>query len=253
MTNLSTLSWATLFFSLIIINYKLDQNTTFLKVENNSSLFSLLFHDYKVDKNGHIRLHQQTEDNFDQLILVEGRKRKVHYHTIKKKILNPHIKIKKGVLGKKMLLKGRANGQHYKGIQLSFKEDFTTAKTVFEFLADYTSIEWSLLSFGINQQTRNFIYTSYRDDSEYFGSAKVHHLLNYPGTIDSLKHYHNHPRLLNEAIGKHAFPSNSDLEFRNKVLINKFSLIEFLIRTDGFYINYTDPRKWNKSNGEDWM
>lgn len=209
--------------------------------------------DYKINSNGRITLVQITADKFDRLIFVEGRKGKIHYRQKSNEILNSFIKINKGILENSIPLKGRGNHQNFKGIQLSFREDFTSAKKVFEFLADHTSIEWSLLSFGINKQTRTFIYTSYRSDLEYFGSIKVHHILNYPETIDALKHYHNHPRTPVETVGKYAFPSNSDLDFRNKVLLKKISIVEFLIRTDGFFIDYTNPNEWNKGKGEDWM
>lgn len=253
MTKLLIIPWTILllnFYNFTVSNHIYKINNKFT---SNFLLPPSPNNDYKVNANGRISLAQKTTDEFDRLIFVDKKKEKIHYHTKKEKILNPHIKIKKGILDHMISLKGRANGQHFKGIQLSFKEDFNAAKIVFTFLADHTSIEWSLLSFGINKKTRTFIYTSFRSDLEYFGSIKVHHILNYPETIDSLKHYHNHPRTPIETIGKYAFPSNSDLDFRNKVLATKISIVEFLIRTDGFFINYTDPKEWNKMNGEDWM
>lgn len=253
MPNLTIINWTMLLFSFFLFDSKSNKSPTVSELEKNPPSYSLLLHDYKINDNGHIKLFQRTNDNFDRLILIEGKKGKIHYNPTKGSILNPYIKVKKDVLGGIMHLEGQANGQHYKGIKLNFREDFDAAKTLFDFLADHTSIEWSLLSFGINKQTRSFLYTSYRSNLEYFGSVKVHHILNYPETVDSLKHYHNHPRMLNEALGKYAFPSNSDLEFRNKVLAKNFSIVEFLIRTDGFYIDYTDPQQWNKTNGEDWM
>lgn len=212
-----------------------------------------LLNDYKVNTNGQITLVKKTKDNFDRLILVQGKNGKIHYNKAKNKLQNQHIRLKKGLLGQISPLKGRANRQHYKGLRLSFQEDFDAAKVVFEFLADHTSVEWSLLSFKIMNQTRNFVYTSYRPDLEFFGSVKVHHLLNYPKTINTLKHYHNHPRTAVETMGKYAFPSNSDLDFRNKILSKGIQLVEFMIRTDGLYINYSNPEEWNKGNGEDWL
>ncbi|WMX15073.1 JAB-like toxin 1 domain-containing protein [Aureispira sp. CCB-E] len=210
-------------------------------------------HDYKVNANGRITLAKMTKDTFDRLILVEGKKGKINYNKANNKLRNEHILVKKGVLQKLLPLKGRANKRHYKGMQISFQANFNLAKNVFEFLADHTSVEWSLLSFGIGEQTRNFVYTSYRPDLEFFGSVKVHHLLNYPREISSLRHYHNHPRTPVEALDKYAFPSNSDLDFRNKILEKGIDLVEFMIRTEGKYIDYTDPKKWNKRNGEDWL
>lgn len=244
--------YGTLLFLSFLCN-SLDHNKTILTLEENYTINQQILNDYKVNQNGRITLVKMTRDTFDRLILVQGKKGKVHYNKMNQTILNQHIQLKKGVLDKKLSLKGRANKQHYKGFRLSFEEDFNAAKAVFEFLADYTSVEWSLLSFSIEDESRSFVYTSYRPDLEFFGSVKVHHLLNYPRTISALKHYHNHPRNPVETLGKYAFPSNSDLDFRNKILTKGIQLVEFMIRTDGFYINYTDPKEWNKRNGEDWM
>ena len=212
-----------------------------------------VLNDYKVNTNGHITLAKTTQDTFDRLILVDGIKGKIHYNKKNQTIQNPHTQLKKGVLDKLIPLKGRVKNQHYKGFRLSFQEDFNAAKAVFEFMADNTSIEWSLLHFRIKDRTCNFVYTSYRPDLEFFGSVKVHNLLNSPHTISVLKHYHNHPREPIETVGKYAFPSNSDLDFRNKILTKGILLVDFMIRTDGFYVNYTNPQEWNKSNGEDWL
>ncbi len=223
----------------------------------NSSLlgrpYSTLLHDYTINEKGRINLIKETKDSFDRLILVIGKRSNIYYQKQKGTILNRHILLKKGILQHTIPLKGRANGQHFKGLQISFREDFEGAKRLFEFLADHTSIEWSLLSIGINKQSRSFIYTTYSGKLEFFGSIKVHHLLNYPKEIDFLKHYHNHPRAVNDPIGKHAFPSNSDLDFRNKVLKKELSLVEFLIRTDGFYVDYSNPKEWYKNKTEEWL
>jgi hypothetical protein len=225
---------------------------TFL-LEENYAINKHVLDDYKINSNGYITLVRTTQDTFDCLILVSGRKERINYNKKNRKITNPHTQLKKGILDKIIPLKGHDQNQHYKGFRLNFKKDFNAAKAVFEFLADNTTIEWSLLHFRIENQACSFIYTSYRPDLEFFGSIKTQHLLNYPQTISVLKHYHNHPREPIEAVGKYAFPSNSDLNFRNKILKKGILFVDFMIRTDGFYVNYTDPQEWNKRNGEDWL
>lgn len=222
-------------------------------LQENYGINQHLLDDYKINSNGYITLVKTTQDTFDYLILVSGRKGKINYNKKNRKIINPHIQLKKGILDHIISLKEQGKNQHYKGFRLNFKEDFNAAKAVFEFLADHTTIEWSLLHFRIKDQACSFIYTSYRPDLEFFGSVKALHLLNHPQTISVLKHYHNHPREPIEAVGKYAFPSNSDLDFRNKILKKEIQFVDFMIRTDGFYVSYTNPLEWNKSNGEDWL
>lgn len=212
-----------------------------------------IFHDYKVDEDGKIKLAKQTKDSFDRLIFIAERNGKVHYHSKLGQPLAPHILIPKGILDQKIPLKARARKTLMKGLKINFKEEFLVAKQVFEFLADHTQVEWSLLSFSIGQKSRTYIYTSFRKDIEYFGSLKVHHLTNCPLDINRLTHYHNHPRSPLENFGEHAFPSNSDLDFRDNLLKKGIPNLEFKIRTDGMYIDYGNPNEWNKRNGEDWM
>jgi hypothetical protein len=239
---------------LIFLNFLCSSlATTTLTLDETYTINQHILDDYKVNSNGYITLIKITQDTFDRLILIEGKKGKVHYKKKNGKIINPHIQLKKGILDHIIQLKGHTEKQHYKGFRLSFQKDTNSAKAVFEFLADHTSVEWSLLTFSIKDQTRSFVYTSYRPDLEFFGSVKVHRLLSHPQTVRTLKHYHNHPRSPIEAVGKYAFPSNADLDFRNKILAKGIQLVEFMIRTDGFYVNYTSPQEWNKRNGEDWL
>lgn len=242
--------YETLLFLSFLCNYLAA--TTFTIDETHSTNQHVL-DDYKVNANGYITLIRITQDTFDRLILIEGKKGKVHYKKRSKAIINPNIQIKKGILDHLILLKGHSDKQDYTGFRLNFQKDANAAKAVFEFLADNTSVEWSLLTFRIEDQTRSFVYTSYRPNLEFFGSVKVHHLLSHPRTVNTLKHYHNHPRSPVEAVGKYAFPSNADLDFRNKILAKGIQLVEFMIRTDGFYVNYSNPQEWNKRNGEDWL
>ena len=244
--------YGTLLF-LSFLSSSLATTKTTLTLENPYTRNQHVLSDYQVNSNGYITLIKVTQDTFDRLILVDGKKGKIRYNKKSQKIQNPNILLKKGILADLTPLKGQVKNQHFKGFRLNFKEDSNAAKAVFEFLADNTSIEWSLLHVGIKDQTSNLVYTSYRPDLEYFGSVKVHHLLNYSETISTLKHYHNHPREPIEAVGKYAFPSNSDLDFRNKILKKGIQFVEFMIRTDGFYVNYTNPEEWNKRNGEDWI
>ncbi|WP_264789575.1 JAB-like toxin 1 domain-containing protein [Aureispira anguillae] len=238
--------------ALVLSQAQLAQGITPL---NSSHVYGVL-DDYKVNENGKIKLAQQTKDTFDRLIFIAGKKGKLIYRPKDGKLLNPHLIIDKGVLSEMILLKrksGKSGKEIFKGLKLNFKQQFNTAKRVFEFLADHTSIEWSLLSFSIEEQNRTYVYTTFRNDVEYFGSLKVHHLINCPLKIDSLIHYHNHPRTSVEAFGKYAFPSNSDLDFRDNILKKGIQQLEFKIRTDGIYVDYGSPEEWSKRNGEDWM
>lgn len=245
--------FGTLLFLFSFLSSTLAATTTNLTLAETYSTNQHILNDYTVNTNGYITLIKTTQDTFDRLILVDGKKGKIHYNKKTRKIQNPNVLVKKGVLANLTSLEGQVKNQHFKGFRLNFKEDSSAAKAVFEFLADNTSIEWSLLHFSIKNQSSNLIYTSYRPDLEYFGSVKVHHLLNYSEIIKSLKHYHNHPREPIEAIGKYAFPSNADLDFRNKVLKKGIQSVDFIIRTDSFYVNYSDPEEWNKGNGEDFL
>lgn len=201
--------------------------------------------EYKVDQNGKISFVRQTDHPKDILIAVFSKKEKIRY---KDSGLprQDYIEIKKGILPEMVPLEDTYDGRTIKGHRLNFEKDSTTAIQVFEFLADHTLIEWSLLTYGDSQNSRSKVYTSYRHDLEYFGAKRASKLAN-SANISFLKHYHNHPRYDYEGFGKYAFPSNPDLKFRDQIQSKNIAQTEFKIRTDGMYVDYGSPLVWGRA------
>jgi hypothetical protein len=202
----------------------------------------LAIHEYKVDQNGKISLIKQTEAEFDLLIVVFNNKAKIRYNEegLPKQ---EYIRVKKGIIANCIELKDFYKGRKVNGLKLSFGEDYDEALKVFEFLADHTAVEWSLLNYGDDQFHRTNLYTSYYRTLEYFGAKRTYTLMN-AANITSLTHYHNHPRSSSEKFGQYAFPSYPDLRFRDKVQESTAFNVNFKIRTDEIYIDYTNQREW---------
>lgn len=204
--------------------------------------------DYKVNEDGKITLVKRTKDNFDRLIAVSTKKEKILY-TPKGNPVQDYLEVEKGFLKEGKAMHAHYKGKHLKGLRIEFGDNFEQAQAVFDFLADHSYVEWSLLSFGTESASRTNLYTTYQRDLEFFGALKTHRLVHAPNII-SIKHYHNHPRYDIETEGKYAFPSDQDLDFRNYVLKYSMQVTEFKIRTDGIYIDYSSPLEWNKANNE---
>lgn len=204
---------------------------------------NLLQHEYKVDQKGKISLVKNTKDAFDLLISVFYKKEKIRYDesALPKQ---DYIEIKKGIMGQLIPLEDTHKGRKIRGQQINFENDRTEALKVFEFLADHTYVEWSLLNYGDAHKSRTSVYTSYRQNLEYFGAKRTYTLVNAPN-ITKLSHYHNHPRYDSEKFGKYAFPSYPDLKFRDYVQTKSIPHTVFKIRTDGMYIDYGNPVEWN--------
>jgi len=204
------------------------------------------FHDYKVNEKGKITLVKKTTDDFDRLIAVKNKKEKIRLQedgTPKQ----DYIVIPKGILEKRQALEASQDGRQFKGQRLNFQDQENVAQLVFEFLADHTYVEWSLLSYSSEKANRNQLYTSYRRDLEFFGAQRSFRIANAEN-LTAIKHWHSHPRFPTEEVGKYDFPSIPDLNFRDHLLNKRIPSKEFKIRTDGIYIDYTSPQEWNKSN-----
>lgn len=204
------------------------------------------FHDYKVNEKGKIVLVKKTTDDFDRLIAVKNNREKIRLKddgTPKQ----DHIIISKGILENREAVEASQDGRQFKGQRINFHDDQATAQLVFEFLADNTYVEWSLLSYSSEQETRSQLYTSYRRDLEFFGAQRSFRIAN-ADNLTLLKHWHSHPRFPAEEVGKYDFPSVPDLNFRDHLLKKRIPSTEFKIRTGGMYIDYSSPQEWNKSS-----
>lgn len=81
-----------------------------------------------------------------------------------------------------------------KGQSLSFGSKSKEAMEVFKFLADNTNVEFSLVNTSSSNDltnTRSFIFTSHKEDKEYFGAIKAEREAER-GFLRS--HTHNHPK-----------------------------------------------------------
>ncbi|MCH2043801.1 MAG: hypothetical protein MK212_06630 [Saprospiraceae bacterium] len=198
---------------------------------------------YKIDRNGKISFVRKSSYPFDLLISVFSKNEKIRYESsgLPKQ---DYVTLKKGIIAESILLEDTYKKQAINGQAFDFGEDSIAATKVFEFLADRTFIEWSLLIYGDSNNHRSKIYTSYYHNLEYFGAKRAAKLANATN-ISFMKHYHSHPRYDYEAPGKYAFPSHSDLKFRDQIQSRHIEDTEFKIRTEGMYIDYGNPSKWN--------
>jgi RHS repeat-associated protein len=93
--------------------------------------------DYKLKRNGDIKLIKRTSDNFDRLIATDKNG---------KTKTNTNIKVKKGSLNNiKRAVVHDENGKAYNN--LTMKVDKTESNKVFEFAAKNTDVEWALIKF----------------------------------------------------------------------------------------------------------
>lgn len=196
-----------------------------------------LVDNYTVNKMGQISLVEKNENPFDLLIAVDGENGKIKYQK-NGQLINDSLVLEKGILNTTLYMEDDNGNEHFKGMRINFKADRNSAKKTFEFLADHTYVEWSLVAYGTADGVRAHVYTSFEKDQEFFGAARVFNILNSPTPIKMLEHYHNHPREEHESFGKYAFPSQPDINFRNYVLKKEIPNTSFKIRTEGMYIDY---------------
>jgi len=65
------------------------------------------------------------------------------------------------------------------------------SRNVFNFLADNTDVEFTLLSYFQNDETQNMITTTHDEKSDTYGAALISRLVE--GNVQVLSHTHNHP------------------------------------------------------------
>lgn len=203
-------------------------------------------HDYKVSQQGIIKLAKITQDSFDQLAAVQYEHSSILYSKKDNAIQNKHIVVEKGVMENMKQLTATYRHRPIDGLRLDFKEKREEAHRVFEFLADETFVEWSLVEIQSGTQTRTQLYTTFRRNLEYFGAMRLYRIAPSTSVIDHILHIHSHPRFPSEALGKYAFPSEEDILFRDALLNKGMDSIEFKIRTDHSYVDYSSPKAWNR-------
>ena len=117
-------------------------------------------------------------------------------------------------------------------------ESFVTR--LFEFLADHTSVEWSLFKTGSKGSGPNFMVTSHYEDHESGGTDLLHKQLLHGYTLR--EHIHNHPHNTLEPSGLKEAQSGSykhDMRFVHEMYNMGYHNLEFYIYTrDHGYARY---------------
>jgi hypothetical protein len=211
--------------------------------------------DYKVNEKGEITLVKETKDETDRLIAVSGKKEKIEYKkdgTLK----NASITLDKGIIAGRTELQQEVTGDGGKEtvnyMRLDFGKNEEAAQKTFEFLANNTGVEWSLVTAGYKfegepEGTTSSIYTSHKEDKEYFGGQAALDKASNAGTwLNRLEHTHNHPRAFGEddLRGEH---SAADGDFRTKVT-QKFPGTKVFIFENGTRYEYTQYQNKKKKN-----
>lgn len=203
---------------------------------------------FLIDSYGHFARHGE-ESSTDVLIRGKGANgNKIKYYTRDKKkgqMKNESIEIEKGSFNK---------SETSEGTVLEFGGNTGDAKTVFEFLADNTDVEYSLvnysgLSFGGNEISKqSTLMTSHTkmDASglitDRFGSKMTQNIANSPmNTIYS--HYHSHPN----SSGFSIEPGPGDEPFAERIVeLANNTNIRFAIYRHGEYKTFFDKRDYVK-------
>ena len=215
---------------------------------------------YILNKQGEITKVKETDDDFDVLIAAESTEEAYDKDGNISKDRNSTT-VEKGVLaGMRSKDFKLSNGEKIKGHAISLgKNSEKKAENLFEFLADNTEVEWSLISAGgglgtDNEITYSTIYTTHENHHERWGTQQAKYWSERKG-INILKHTHNHPRKWNEEKYSYHAASDDDERFAknirksmrakykktartNKRAVNKYFKVELSIRSEGKYIGY---------------
>ncbi len=153
--------------------------------------------DYKVNNKGKISLEKKTDDEKDKLIAT-GNDDKVHRNK-QGEIKSPFMKLDKGILSEKTDL--GTDGKQTPGMILAFNNNTELAKRTFDFLADNTQVEFSLITTlnGTDRTSeRSSIYTTFLNGVEFYGGEKAKILASGDRKDDpsfNFRYYHSHPHL----------------------------------------------------------
>jgi RHS repeat-associated protein len=196
--------------------------------------------DYGVDDNGYIFFIKTTDSEKDRLIAgvkrrhikkENGNKRSPYDISGKLKSDKNNIEVSKGIIEETT-----EYNELYKGHMFRL-EDKDEAKSLFEFVVDNTSVEWSFYDVKSNDNITYHLATSHENYSEACGPAHLQiHV--FPKGYTSSFHIHDHPIDNNVSFDENISPSDADLNFA-KNLSEKNKQMTFSIYLSGTYKSYT--------------
>jgi RHS repeat-associated protein len=171
---------------------------------------------YTVDEDGNIKLQQKTNDPFDRIYT------KASWESGAKDV---YIQVEKGVIDKHFKDKVFFKNQTYT-IDFYILKGDEKAKEIFEFMADHTTVEWSLTLVGLEKDQTSILFTSHCSNCEFGGSYLFDRGYTIRGRI------HSHP-------GGHLFPSEGDKEVA-RYIKKRFQNAKFQIYSMGKYEEYDE-------------
>ncbi len=174
-----------------ISNYAVLSNSPILKVD------PLGDDDYVVNRKGKIEWNKKTDSETDRLVSVKNIGDEYSYNK-EGGLKNNWMSIDKGILSEKASMKKtiedeNGNVTKYEGWYIPFNDKEDLANRTFQFLANNTDVEFTLLSStDKNSKVNAALYTSHSEDEEIFGPRDAVSLSN-AAWIKQIVGMHNHP------------------------------------------------------------
>ena len=180
--------------------------------------------DYGVDDNGYIFFIKKTDSEKDRLIAGVRRRKngeiKGFRYNEDEKLKNESIDVTKRVLRECTKDNRDKNGGHILRLK-----DTNEAKTLFEFMAKSTEVEWSFFDLIHTENnitmTSLILSTSHSWDSELAGPTYLYNMIKGYNGFKSTFHIHNHPNIHSVPFESGISPSDKDINMAN-VLTNTF-------------------------------
>ena len=172
--------------------------------------------DYGVDDNGYIFFIKKTDSEKDRLIAGVKRrhieKGKSPYEVNGELKSNKNnIEVSKGTLRET----SKENKNDLGGHLFIFKDE-QEAKSLFEFMADNTTVEWSFFDLEYNGEKSFHVGTTHMWDREKCGASFLQRRL-LTKKLKSSFHIHNHPKDIRVSFDENIAPSDSDKNFAKKL------------------------------------